>query len=120
MLSYKVTQTGTGNTIVSPVTVAGTTDRPVFSADVAVLTGGQFVTIYQYAGSAPMQKTQLNIHELCEHVYHLLRGEAPSGVVIDRDYDPSLPPVERCEIQPRKRIRRIDLQIVETELRGLE
>ena len=39
----------------------------------------------------PMQKTQLNIHELCEHVYHLLRGEAPAGVAIDRDYDPSLP-----------------------------
>jgi two-component system, NtrC family, nitrogen regulation sensor histidine kinase GlnL len=39
----------------------------------------------------PMQKTQLNIHELCEHVFHLLRGEAPAGVVIDRDYDPSLP-----------------------------
>jgi two-component system, NtrC family, nitrogen regulation sensor histidine kinase GlnL len=39
----------------------------------------------------PMQKAQLNIHELCEHVYHLLRGEAPSGVVIERDYDPSIP-----------------------------
>jgi two-component system, NtrC family, nitrogen regulation sensor histidine kinase GlnL len=39
----------------------------------------------------PMQKTQLNIHELCEHVYHLLRGEAPAGVAIERDYDPSLP-----------------------------
>ena len=39
----------------------------------------------------PMQKTQLNIHEVCEHVYHLLRGESPAGVVIDRDYDPSLP-----------------------------
>jgi two-component system nitrogen regulation sensor histidine kinase GlnL len=39
----------------------------------------------------PMQKTQLNIHELCEHVYHLLRAEAPPGVVIERDYDPSLP-----------------------------
>jgi two-component system nitrogen regulation sensor histidine kinase GlnL len=39
----------------------------------------------------PMQKTQINIHELCEHVYHLLRGEASAGVVIDRDYDPSLP-----------------------------
>ena len=39
----------------------------------------------------PMQRSQLNIHELCEHVYHLLRGEAPAGVVIDRDYDPSLP-----------------------------
>ena len=39
----------------------------------------------------PMQRSQLNIHELCEHVYHLLRAEAPAGVVIDRDYDPSLP-----------------------------
>jgi two-component system nitrogen regulation sensor histidine kinase GlnL len=39
----------------------------------------------------PMQKAQLNIHELCEHVYHLVRSEAPSGVVIDRDYDPSIP-----------------------------
>jgi two-component system, NtrC family, nitrogen regulation sensor histidine kinase GlnL len=39
----------------------------------------------------PMQKTHLNIHEVCEHVFHLLRGEAPIGVVIDRDYDPSLP-----------------------------
>jgi two-component system nitrogen regulation sensor histidine kinase GlnL len=38
-----------------------------------------------------MQKAQLNIHELCEHVYHLVRSEAPSGVVIDRDYDPSIP-----------------------------
>jgi two-component system nitrogen regulation sensor histidine kinase GlnL len=39
----------------------------------------------------PMQKTLLNIHEVCEHVYHLLRGEARPGVLVDRDYDPSLP-----------------------------
>jgi two-component system nitrogen regulation sensor histidine kinase GlnL len=37
------------------------------------------------------QKEQLNVHEICEHVYHLLRSEAPSGVLIERDYDPSLP-----------------------------
>jgi two-component system nitrogen regulation sensor histidine kinase GlnL len=36
-------------------------------------------------------KTVLNIHEICEHVYHLLRAEAPAGVSIERDYDPSLP-----------------------------
>ena len=36
-------------------------------------------------------KAQLNIHEICEHVYHLLRAEAPPGIVIERDYDPSLP-----------------------------
>jgi len=33
----------------------------------------------------------LNVHEICEHVYHLLRGEAPPTLVIERDYDPSLP-----------------------------
>jgi two-component system nitrogen regulation sensor histidine kinase GlnL len=36
-------------------------------------------------------KAELNIHEICEHVYHLLRAEAPPGIVIERDYDPSLP-----------------------------
>ncbi len=41
--------------------------------------------------SRPPQKTSMNIHEVCEHVYHLLRGEAPVSVVIDRDYDPSTP-----------------------------
>jgi two-component system, NtrC family, nitrogen regulation sensor histidine kinase GlnL len=39
-------------------------------------------------------KELLNIHELCEHVYHLLRSEAPTGVLIERDYDPSLPAAE--------------------------
>jgi len=39
----------------------------------------------------PAQKTVANVHELCEHVYHLLRGEARSSVLIERDYDPSLP-----------------------------
>ena len=41
--------------------------------------------------SRPPQKAQINIHELCEHVLHLLRAEAPDSVVLDRDYDPSLP-----------------------------
>jgi two-component system, NtrC family, nitrogen regulation sensor histidine kinase GlnL len=36
-------------------------------------------------------KSVLNVHEICEHVYHLLRAEAPGGVSIERDYDPSLP-----------------------------
>ncbi len=40
----------------------------------------------------PPQKSQVNVHELCEHVFHLLRAEAPPQVSIDRDYDPSLPP----------------------------
>jgi two-component system, NtrC family, nitrogen regulation sensor histidine kinase GlnL len=37
------------------------------------------------------QKAQINVHEICEHVYHLLRAEARPGIVVDRDYDPSLP-----------------------------
>ncbi len=41
--------------------------------------------------SRPPQKRLTNIHELCEHVYQLLRAEAPPGVSIERDYDPSLP-----------------------------
>jgi len=41
--------------------------------------------------SRPAEKSSTNVHELCEHVYRLLRGEARSGVLIERDYDPSLP-----------------------------
>ncbi|MFO1400324.1 MAG: nitrogen regulation protein NR(II) [Steroidobacteraceae bacterium] len=41
--------------------------------------------------SRPPHKAPLNIHEVCEHVWRLLRAEAPAAVVIERDYDPSLP-----------------------------
>ncbi len=36
-------------------------------------------------------KQLINVHELLERVYHLLRSEASEGVIVDRDYDPSLP-----------------------------
>ncbi|HET7756910.1 MAG TPA: nitrogen regulation protein NR(II) [Steroidobacteraceae bacterium] len=39
----------------------------------------------------PPSKTPMNVHEICEHVYHLLRAEARGGILIERDYDPSLP-----------------------------
>jgi two-component system nitrogen regulation sensor histidine kinase GlnL len=39
----------------------------------------------------PPAKQVTNVHELLERVYHLLRSEAPEGVTVDRDYDPSLP-----------------------------
>ena len=39
----------------------------------------------------PPQKRPLNIHEICEHVHRLLVAEAPAGVTVVRDYDPSVP-----------------------------
>ena len=41
----------------------------------------------------PPAKQLINVHELLERVYHLLRSEAPEGVTVKRDYDPSLPPL---------------------------
>jgi len=39
----------------------------------------------------PTQKVVVNVHEICEHIYRLLRAESGPGVRIERDYDPSLP-----------------------------
>ena len=39
----------------------------------------------------PPLRSLVNVHELCEHVFHLLRAEARSTVLVERDYDPSLP-----------------------------
>ena len=43
-------------------------------------------------GGAP-HKVDVNPHELLQHVFQLLRNEAPGDVAILRDYDPSLPSV---------------------------
>ncbi len=40
----------------------------------------------------PPRKELINVHELLQHVRHLLAADAPS-IAIDRDYDPSLPPL---------------------------
>jgi len=50
----------------------------------------------------PPAKQLINVHELLERVYHLLRSEAADGVTVDRDYDPSLPPLTatRCRHCP--------------------
>ncbi len=37
------------------------------------------------------QPRKINVHEVTEHVRDLLEAEAPIGVVVKRDYDPSLP-----------------------------
>lgn len=41
-------------------------------------------------GHAPRREST-NIHEVLQHVGYLLAASAPPGVVIERDYDPSLP-----------------------------
>ena len=42
----------------------------------------------------PPNKRSINIHEVTERVRALLRAEAPPGVRIERDYDPSIPPLD--------------------------
>ena len=35
-----------------------------------------------------------NVHELLDHVYKLVRAEAPAAIKIERDYDPGLPALQ--------------------------
>jgi two-component system nitrogen regulation sensor histidine kinase GlnL len=44
-------------------------------------------------GHAP-RKQLINIHEMLQHVWQLLKLEAPSSIDVTRDYDPSLPPLK--------------------------
>ena len=41
----------------------------------------------------PVRRAPANVHELLDRVFRLARAEAPAGVAIERDYDPSLPAV---------------------------
>lgn len=41
----------------------------------------------------PLIKMPINIHKVLERVRQLVQVETPAGVSIDRDYDPSIPPV---------------------------
>ncbi len=41
----------------------------------------------------PVRREPVNVHEIFDRVYRLARAEAPAGVAIERDYDPSLPAV---------------------------
>ena len=51
--------------------------------------------IDQMAGpKRPVQKQILSIHEITEHVFQLISAEASDDIVIQRDYDPSLPSIE--------------------------
>jgi len=41
-----------------------------------------------------LERVSANIHELLDHVYRLVRAEAPDAVELVRDYDPSLPALD--------------------------
>jgi two-component system nitrogen regulation sensor histidine kinase GlnL len=43
------------------------------------------------APNKPPRKNRLNIHRVLERVRQLVQVEVPAGVVIERDYDPSIP-----------------------------
>jgi two-component system nitrogen regulation sensor histidine kinase GlnL len=45
------------------------------------------------SASGTRREQSLNPHQLTEHVAKLIESEAPPGVELIRDYDPSLPPV---------------------------
>jgi two-component system nitrogen regulation sensor histidine kinase GlnL len=38
-----------------------------------------------------IRRESVNVHELVDRVFRLARAEAPAGIAIERDYDPSLP-----------------------------
>jgi len=40
-----------------------------------------------------VRRERANVHELIDRVFRLARAEAPAGIAIERDYDPSLPPL---------------------------
>ena len=46
------------------------------------------------APNKPPRKSRLNIHRVLERVRQLVQVEAPDDVVIERDYDPSIPMVD--------------------------
>lgn len=46
------------------------------------------------APNKPLRKSRINIHRVLERVRQLVQVEAPAGVSIERDYDPSIPMVD--------------------------
>ena len=46
------------------------------------------------APTGPARMAHANVHEPVDRLHGLLLSEAPEGVVVDRDYDPSLPELE--------------------------
>jgi two-component system nitrogen regulation sensor histidine kinase GlnL len=46
-----------------------------------------------FGDSRPVQRTEVNIHDVLDHVEHLARSGFARDLEIRKDYDPSLPPV---------------------------
>ena len=64
----------------------------------------------------PPQKAALNVHEVLEHVRQLVQAEAPGGVSILRDYDPSIPDLRG----DREQLIQAVLNIVRNALQAVE
>ncbi len=41
--------------------------------------------------NTPLKKEEVNIHQVYEHVRSLILAEFPEGIIVERDYDPSIP-----------------------------
>lgn len=74
--------------------------------------------IDQMAGPRrPAQKQSLNIHEITEHVVKLVSAEATGNIIIERDYDPSLPSIQADRDQLIQAILNVSRNALES-LRG--
>ncbi|MCH9828767.1 MAG: nitrogen regulation protein NR(II) [Gammaproteobacteria bacterium] len=58
----------------------------------------------------------LNVHEVIEHVRKLIEAEAPDGVSVQRDYDPSIPDV----IADREQLIQAVLNVARNALQALD
>jgi two-component system, NtrC family, nitrogen regulation sensor histidine kinase GlnL len=68
------------------------------------------------------QKADVNVHLILEHVRQLVEAEAPSGIVVLRDYDPSIPEVHADReqlIQATLNVSRNALQALGTKGSGM-
>lgn len=62
------------------------------------------------------EHTQLNLHEVLEHVRRLIEAEAGDRLVVQRDYDPSIPDIEA----DREQLIQAVLNIVRNAMQALE
>jgi two-component system, NtrC family, nitrogen regulation sensor histidine kinase GlnL len=68
--------------------------------------------------SRPPRREALNVHEALEHVRKLIEAEAPAGVSVARDYDPSIPGLDGDReqlVQALLNVARNALQAVQPE-----